>query len=147
MKIIASYAHAPKALAASHAHAPEALATTSADSLDHAILCTSYENAINLTHILYSSENLTNQFATLVTETEDLILECDTTIADRNALTTRVMQLKAQIMPTLALVTTATNSLPAGCKGLTNPKKFTREDHGKLRSFVALLHVHLIDCP
>jgi hypothetical protein len=57
------------------------------------------------------------------------------------------MQLEAQCMQTLALVTAATNSSPAGCKGQTDPNKFTREDHGKLRSFVALLWLRLIDRP
>jgi hypothetical protein len=37
--------------------------------------------------------------------------------------------------------------LPTGCKGQTDPKKFTGEDQGKLRSFVALLCLHLINCP
>jgi hypothetical protein len=41
-----------------HVHTIEALTTTSADSLDHATLHSSYENTISLTHILYSSENL-----------------------------------------------------------------------------------------
>jgi hypothetical protein len=57
------------------------------------------------------------------------------------------MQLEAQVTQTLALVTAATNPSPAGCKGQTDPKKFTGEDHGKLRSFVALLHLRLIDRP
>jgi hypothetical protein len=50
-------------------------------------------------------------------------------------------------MQTLTLVTAITNSSPAGRKGQTDPKKFTGEDRGKLRSFVALLHLWLIDCP
>jgi hypothetical protein len=29
----------------------------------------------------------------------------------------------------------------------TDPKKFTREEYGKLRSFVALLYLYLIDYP
>jgi hypothetical protein len=57
------------------------------------------------------------------------------------------MQLKAQLMQTLTLVTTATNSSPASRKGQTDPKKFTGEDRGKLRSFVALLRLPLIHCP
>jgi hypothetical protein len=50
-------------------------------------------------------------------------------------------------MQTLALMTAATNLSPTGCKGQTNPKKFTGEDRGKLGSFVALLCLQLIDCP
>jgi hypothetical protein len=111
------------------------------------MLHSSYENMINLTHTLHSSENLTDQFATLVTENKDLALEHDTAITDCNVLTAWVMQLEAQLMQSLALVTTTTNALPTGHKGQTNPKKFTGEDRGKLRSFVALLHLQLIDCP
>jgi hypothetical protein len=49
MKIVTSYASTLQALSA-----------TSTYSLDHAMLCTSYENTINLTCALYTSENLTN---------------------------------------------------------------------------------------
>jgi hypothetical protein len=134
-------------IVAGHPRTLEALAATSTDPRDNATLCTSYENTNNLTHTQHSSQNLTNQFAILVTKTEDLILECDTTISDHNMLTTQVMQLKAQLMQTLAIVTTTTNVSPAGHKGQTDPEKFTIEDHGKLRSFVALLHLCLIDHP
>jgi hypothetical protein len=130
-----------------HVHAIKALAATAADCLDHAMLRSSYENTINLAWVLYSSENLTDWFDTLVTENEDLALERDATIADRNALTTWVTQLMAQLTQTLALMSAATNVLPASCKGQTDPEKFTREDGGKLRSFVALCHLHLIDRP
>jgi hypothetical protein len=130
-----------------HARAIKALAAASADSLDYAMLYSSYKNVINLAHTLHSSENLTDQFTMLVTENEDLVLERDTTIADYNILTARVTQLKAQLTQTLTLTTAATNSSPASYKGQTNPEKFTGEDHGKLRSFVALLHLWLIDCP
>jgi hypothetical protein len=132
---------------ANHARAVEALATASANSLDHAMLLSSYENTISLTHALHSSKNLTNQFTALATENEDLALERDTTVADRNTLTARVTQLKAQLAQTLALANIATSLSPAGCKGQTDPEKFTREDHGKLRSFVALLCLCLIDRP
>jgi hypothetical protein len=91
-----------------YARAMEALMTATADSLDHAMLHTSYENGINLAHILHSSENLTDWFGALVTETEDLMLDDDAAVADRNTLTTRVIQLEAQLMQTLALMTTAT---------------------------------------
>jgi hypothetical protein len=111
------------------------------------MLCSSYENAINLTHELHSSENLTDRFAALVTENEDLALECDATVADHNTLTARVTQLEAQLAQTLALTNIATTSSPASCKGQTDPEKFTGEDRGKLRSFVALLRLCLIDRP
>jgi hypothetical protein len=83
----------------------------------------------------------------LVTETEDLMLECDATIADRNTLTARLVQLEAQLTQILALTTATTNSSSASRKGQTDPKKFTGQDHGKLRCFVALLCLHLIDRP
>jgi hypothetical protein len=134
-------------IVSNHVHTVEALTAASADSLDHATLHSSYENAINLTSILYSSKNLTDQFAMLVTKNKELTLEYDTAITNHNALTTWVMQLQAQLMQTLALATTTTNSSPAGRKGQTDPAKFTGEDHGKLRSFVALLRLYLIDCP
>jgi hypothetical protein len=44
---------------ASHTHALEALATTSADCLDPTMLHTCYTHAINLTHTLNASKNLT----------------------------------------------------------------------------------------
>jgi hypothetical protein len=130
-----------------HAHAIGALAAASADSLDHATLRSSYENPINLARALHSSENLTNRFATLVTENKDLALERDTTVADHNMLTTWVMQLEAQLMQTLALMTDTTNVSPATCKGQTNPEQFIGEDRSKLRSFVALLCLRLINRP
>jgi hypothetical protein len=67
---------------ADHIRAIEALATTSTDSLDHAMLHSSYENAISLAHALHSSENLTDQFTALATENEDLMLERDAAVAD-----------------------------------------------------------------
>jgi hypothetical protein len=130
-----------------HIRAIEALTTASADCLNHATLRSSYENAINLAYALHSSNNLTNRFAVLATENEDLVLEHDATVTDRNALTAQVMQLEAQLMQTLTLATASTNSLPAGRKGQTDPEKFTGDDRGKLRSFVALFHLRLIDHP
>jgi hypothetical protein len=50
-------------------------------------------------------------------------------------------------MQTLTLANIATNSSPVSHKGQTDPKKFTGEDCSKLRSFVALLHLYLINCP
>jgi hypothetical protein len=132
---------------ADHIRAVEALATASTDSLDHAMLHSSYENAISLAHALHSSENLTDRFTSLANENEDLALERDTTIADPNTLTTRVTQLEAQLTQTLALANVATNSSTTGRKGQMDPEKFTGEDHGKLRSFVALLRLRLIDRP
>jgi hypothetical protein len=132
---------------ADHARAIEALAATSANSLDHATLLSSYENAISLARTLHSSENLTDQFATLGTENEDLALERDAAIADRNTLTARVTQLEAQLVQTLALANVATSSSPAGRKGQTDPEMFTGEDRSKLRSFVARLRLRLIDRP
>jgi hypothetical protein len=45
---------------ADHIRTIEALAAASTDSLDHATLHSSYENAISLTCALHSSENLTD---------------------------------------------------------------------------------------
>jgi hypothetical protein len=134
-------------IVADHVRAIEALASTSAHSLDHAMLLSSYENAVSLTRTLHSSENLTNQFTALATENEDLALEQDTTIADHNTLTSQVTQLEAQLTQTLALANGTTNPSTASHKGQTDPEKFTGEDRGKLRSFVALLHLRLIDHP
>jgi hypothetical protein len=111
------------------------------------MLLSSYENMISLTCALHSSENLTNQFGTLATENEDLTLQRASTITDCNTLTAQVTQLKAQLMQTLALANIATNASPTRYKGQTDLEKFTQEDYGKLRSFVALLHLHLIDHP
>jgi hypothetical protein len=134
-------------IVADHVRAVEALAAASTNSLDHATLLSSYENAISLARTLHSSKNLTDQFATVATENEDLALERDATVADHNTLTARVTQLEAQLAQTLALTKVATNSSPACLKGQTDPEKFTGEDRGKLRSFVALLRLCLIDCP
>lgn len=128
-------------------HAVEALAATCVDCLNHAMLHSSYSNAINLACTLHSSDNLTDWFTVLVTENQDLKLKCDATIADHNALTIQVMQLKAQLTPTLALATAATNSSPTSHKGQTDPERFTGEDCGKLRSLLALLHSQIIDWP
>jgi hypothetical protein len=62
-------------IVADHVRAVEALAAASADSLDHATLPSSYENAISLARALHSSENLTDRFTALATENEDLALE------------------------------------------------------------------------
>jgi hypothetical protein len=98
-------------------HAVKALAATSMDSLDHAMLRSSYENAISLARALYSSKNLTDQFTALATENEDLMLERDAAITNGNTLTTWVTQLEAQLAQTLALANIATNLLTASRKG------------------------------
>jgi hypothetical protein len=64
MRIVTDYIYAVKALT-----------TTSVNSLDHAMLHTSYENTINLTCTIHSSENLTDLFAMLVAKNEDLRLK------------------------------------------------------------------------
>jgi hypothetical protein len=69
---------------ANHVCAINTLAATSANSLDHTMLHSSYKNTISLTHILYSSKNLTDQFAALATKNEDLLLERDATITNYN---------------------------------------------------------------
>jgi hypothetical protein len=60
---------------ANHIHAIKALAATSTDSLDYTTLYSIYKNAISLAHTLHSSKNLTDQFTTLATENEDLMLK------------------------------------------------------------------------
>jgi hypothetical protein len=75
------------------------------------------------------------------------MVERDAAIADRNTLTARVTQLKAQLAQTLALANVTTTSSTTGCKGQMDPERFTGENHGKLRSFMALLQLCLIDCP
>jgi hypothetical protein len=134
-------------IVADHVRAVEALAAASTDSLDHAMLCSSYENAISLARTLHSSENLTDRFTALATENEDLALKRDAAVANRNTLTARVTQLEAQLAQTLTLANVTTNSSTTSRKGQTDPEKFTGEDRGKLRSFVALLRLHLIDRP
>jgi hypothetical protein len=134
-------------IVADHVHAIEALAAASADSLDHATLRSSYENAISLARALHSRDGLTDRFTALATENEDLALNRDATITNRNTLTARVTQLEAQLAQTLAVANVGTNSSTAGRKGQTDPEKFTGEDRGKLRSFVALLRLRLIDRP
>jgi hypothetical protein len=106
----------------SHTYPLEALTATSADSLEHTILHTSYKNAINLACAVYLTKNLTNQFAALATEAEDIMLQYDTTITNYTLLTTHIIRLKAQLMLTLTLITTTTNLSPHSCKGQTNPR-------------------------
>jgi hypothetical protein len=57
---------------ATRARGLEALAAASADNLDPATLCTRYNKAIQLARTLNASENLTERFATLLSDTETL---------------------------------------------------------------------------
>jgi hypothetical protein len=132
---------------ADHARAIEALATTSADSFDPATLCASYEGAVNLARALNTSENLTNRFTALAAKIEDLSLDRDAAVADCNTLSTRVTQLESQLCQTLALANLASSSVPALRKMQPDPKPFTGEDRNKLRSFITMLHLRLIDRP
>jgi hypothetical protein len=70
----------------SHTSTRDSLANPSSDSLDPAMIHSSYVNAINLTRILHSSESLTDQFVALVTGTEDLGLKHDATVTNHNKL-------------------------------------------------------------
>jgi hypothetical protein len=117
---------------ADYAHAIEALATTSANSLDPATLCASYEGAVNLACVLNTSENLTNWFTALTAEIEDLSLDRDTAVVDRDMLSTRVTQLESQLSQTLALANLASSSIPTPCKTQPDPKPFTGEERNKL---------------
>jgi hypothetical protein len=76
---------------ASYTGALEAISTTFADSLDPATLNTCYVNAIPLAHTLNSSENLTDQFTTSVTEAEDIALKSDATVTDCHTLTAQLI--------------------------------------------------------
>jgi hypothetical protein len=131
---------------ANHARAIDALASSPADSLDAVTLRANYEGAVNLTHALNTSENLTNWFATLTAENKELSLERDTAVADRNALTTRITQLEAQLTQMLALAN-ATASLPVSRRSQPDPKLFTGEDRTLLQPFLLTLHLRLQDRP
>jgi hypothetical protein len=117
---------------ADHAHAIEALAATSADSLDPATLRASYEGAVNLTRVLNTIENLTDRFTALAAEIEDLSLDRDAAIVDRNTLSTRVTQPESQLSQTLALANLASPSVPTARKMQPDPKPFTGEERNKL---------------
>jgi hypothetical protein len=132
---------------ADYARAIEALAATSADSVDPATLRVSYEGTVNLARALNTSENLTDRFTALAAEIEDLSLDRDAAVADRNTLSTRVTQLESQISQTLAFANLASSSVPAPRKMQPDPKPFTGEERNKLRSFVTMLHLRLIDRP
>jgi hypothetical protein len=85
-----------------------------------------------------------------LSDIETLTNERDATTADLNTATTQLSQLRTQLTQTLALTTAAaTNSggQTGGHKGPTDPKTFTGEDRHKLRSFIALLRLRLIDRP
>jgi hypothetical protein len=92
------------------------------------------------------------QFTELVTKAEDLVLEYDAMVADGIMLTTQLMWLEYQFTQTLALIiaTTINNimKLLANYRnGQTNHDIFTGEDHSNLRSFVAVIGLHLIIRP
>jgi hypothetical protein len=131
---------------ATRARGLEALAAASADNLDPDTLHTRYNNAIQLARALNASENLTERFATLTNER-------DAATADLNTATTQLTQLRTQLTQTLALATAAATNTnngggqTGGRKGQTDPEKFTGEDRHKLRSFIALLRLRLIDRP
>jgi regulator of replication initiation timing len=135
-----------------HAHTLEALTATGVDFLDPTMLHTGYANGINLTHTLTASENLIEQFMTLLAKANHLVNEHDTAITDNNTATTELTQLRIELSQTLA-ITSATDgnnqadSLPTSHKGQTNPQKFSREGHNKLWSFMTLLYICLIDHP
>jgi hypothetical protein len=112
---------------ADHARTIEALATSSTDSFDPATLRASYDGGVNLAHALNTSENLTDRFTAITAEIEDLSLDRDATVADRNMLSTRVTQLESQLSQTLALANLASSSIPAPCKAQPDPKPFTGE--------------------
>jgi hypothetical protein len=132
---------------ADHAHTIKALATTSADSFDPATLHVHYEGAVNLAHALNTSKNLSDQFTALAAKIEDLSLDKDATIANHNMLSTYVTQLEAQLSQTFALANLASSSVPTPCKMQPDPKPFTGEECNKLRSFIRMLHLRLIDRP
>jgi hypothetical protein len=132
---------------ADYAYAIKALAATSANSFNPATLRMSYEGVVNLTCTLNTSKNLTNQFTAHTTKIEDLSLNRDATIADCNMLSAQVTQLKSQLSQTLALTNLALSSIPALCKVQPDPKPFTGEEHNKLRSFITILCLRLIDRP
>jgi hypothetical protein len=135
---------------ADHARGLEALAAASADNLDPATLCTRYNNAIQLARALNASENLTESFATLLSNIEALTNERDAATTDLNTASTQLTQLRTQLMQTLALATVAATNgggQMGSRKGQTDPEKCTGEDWHKLRSFIALLRLRLIDRP
>jgi hypothetical protein len=68
-------------------------------------------------------------------------------IVDCNILSTRVTQLESQLSQTLALANLALSSIPAPHKAQPDPKPFTGEECNKLRSFITMLCLHLIDRP
>jgi hypothetical protein len=129
-----------------HARAIDALASSPADSLDAVTLRANYEGAVKLARALNTSENITNRFAALTAENEELSLERDAAITDRNALTARVSQLEAQLTQKLTL-TNAAASLPVNRRSQPDPKPFTGEDCTLLQPFLLTLYLCLQDCP
>jgi hypothetical protein len=101
---------------------------------------------VNLAGTLNTSKNLSNRFAALTAENDDLSLERDPTIADRNALTARVSQLEVQLTQTLALAN-ATASSPISRRSQPNPKPFIGEDRTLLQPFLLTHHLCLQNRP
>jgi lysyl-tRNA synthetase class II len=99
---------------ANNARSLEALAAASADNLDPATLRTQYNNAIQLARALNASENLTERFATLLSDNETLTNEWDAATADLNTATTQLTQLRTQLTQTLALATAAATNANNG---------------------------------
>jgi hypothetical protein len=132
---------------ADHARAIEALAATSADSLDPATLRASYEGAVNLARVLNTSKNLTDRFTALAAKIKDLSHDRDAAVVDRDTLSTQVTQLESQLSQTLALANLASSSIPTPRKTQPDPKPFTGEECNKLRSFITMLRLRLIDRP
>jgi hypothetical protein len=130
-----------------HARTIEALAATSTDSFNPAMLRASYEGAVNLAYALNTSKNLTDRFTALATKIEDLSLDQDAAVADHNMLSTCVTQLESQLSQTLTLANLALSSIPTPCKMQPDPKPFTGEECSKLRSFITMLHLRLINRP
>jgi chorismate-pyruvate lyase len=110
-----------------HTQAIEALASSPADSLDAITLRANYEGVVNLARTLNTSENLTNRFTALTAENDDLSLERDAAVTNRNALTARISQLKAQLTQMLTLANAAA-SLPVSRRSQPDPKPFTGEN-------------------
>ena len=114
-----------------------------AENLDIEMLRTHYTNAINLAKEIKKCEDLSAHVETLSNER-------DSAVADLNAATTQLEQLRTQLNQTLTIAAAASanaSGSDGGRKGQTDPEKFSGEDRGKLRSFLALLRLRLIDRP
>jgi hypothetical protein len=88
-----------------------------------------------------------NSMSFVIRDIEDLSLDRDAAVVDHNTLSTRVTQLESQLSQTLALANLASSSIPAPCKMQPDPKPFTGAERNKLRSFITMLRLRLIDRP